>query len=89
MSVSFKKDLRKFAGIKIFVHNAFDILSFDHDCFIYEDIFSQVNTKVLEEKYSMLDQHTYQLKLVVSYLSMLTDRRCKALEILEKMQRKY
>ena len=68
MPVPFKDDPEEFRGRKLFAQNVFDLLPFDHDCFIYEDIFSQIDTKALEEKYSMLGQHAYHPKLVVAIL---------------------
>ena len=68
MPVPFKEDPKEFRGRKLFAQNVFDLLPPDHDCFIYEDIFSQIDTKTLEEKYSMLGQHAYHPKLVVAIL---------------------
>jgi transposase len=68
MPVPFKEDPEEFKGRKLFAQNVFDLLPPDHDCFIYEDIFSQIDTKPLEEKYSMLGRHAYHPKLVVSIL---------------------
>jgi len=68
MPVPFKEDPKEFRGRKLFADNVFDLLPADHECFIYEDIFSQLDTKVLEEKYSMLGQHAYHPKLIVSIL---------------------
>jgi transposase len=68
MPVPFKDDPEQFRGRKLFAQNVFDLLTSDHDCFIYEDIFSQIDTKALEEKYSMAGQHAYHPKLVVSIL---------------------
>jgi len=48
--------------------NVFDLLPNDHDCFIYEDILSQIDTKALEEKYSMAGQNAYHPKLNVAIL---------------------
>ncbi len=54
MAPSFKKDPEEFKGRKLIAENVFDLLQKDDDCFIYEDIFSQIDTKALEEKYSMI-----------------------------------
>jgi transposase len=87
MPVPFKEDPKEFRGRKLFAQNVFDLLPKDHDCFIYEDIFSQIDTKALEEKYSMLGQHAYHPKLIVSiliyaysqgvYSSRKIEKRCK------------
>ena len=63
-----RKTPKEFRGRKLFAHNVFDLLPQDDDCFIYEDIFSQIDTKALEKKYSMLGQHAYHPKLIVSIL---------------------
>ena len=59
MAAPFKKDPEEFKGRKLIAENVFDLLQKDDDCFIYEDIFSQIDTKALEEKYSMIGQHAY------------------------------
>jgi len=68
MAPPFKKDPEEFKGRKLFTENVFDLLPKDHDCFIYEDIFSQIDTKAIEEKYSMLGRHAYHPKLNVAIL---------------------
>ena len=68
MAPPFKKDPEEFKGRKLMAENVFDLLPDDHDCFIYEDIFSQIDTKALEEKYSMLGQNAYHPKLNVAIL---------------------
>jgi len=68
MSAPFKEDPEEFAGRKLFAQNVFDLLPNEHDCFIYEDIFSHIDTKALEEKYSMLGRHAYHPKLNVAIL---------------------
>ena len=61
MVLPFKKDPEEFKGRKLMAENVFDLLLDDHDCFIYEDIFSQIDTKSIKEKYSMLGRmHTIQ-----------------------------
>ena len=68
MGVPFKKDPEEFNGRKLYATNVFDLLQKDDDCFIYEDIFSQIDTKSIEEKYSMAGQHAYHPKLNVAIL---------------------
>jgi len=68
MSVPFKKDPVEFNGRKLMAENVFDLLPKDHDCFIYEDIFAQIDTKSIEEKYSMAGQHAYHPKRVTAIL---------------------
>lgn len=68
MAPPFKKDPEEFKGRKLLAENVFDLLPCDDDCFIYEDIFSQIDTKTIEEKYSMLGRHAYHPKLNVAIL---------------------
>ncbi len=68
MSVPFKKDPVEFNGRKLMAENVFDLLEKDHDCFIYEDILNQIDTKSIEEKYSMQGQHAYHPKRVTAIL---------------------
>jgi len=68
MAPSFKKDPEEFKGRKLIAENVFDLLQKDDDCFIYEDIFSQIDTRALEEKYSMIGQHAYHPKLIIAIL---------------------
>ena len=68
MAAPFKKDPEEFKGRKLIAENVFDLLQKDDDCFIYEDIFSQIDTKALEEKYSMIGQHAYHPKLIIAIL---------------------
>ncbi len=52
----------------MFPSNVFDLLSKDHECYLYEDIFQQLDTTELESNYSVLGQHAYHPKLIVSIL---------------------
>ena len=68
MAPSFKKDPEEFKGRKLVAENVFDLLPDDDDIFIYEDIFSQIDTKTIEEKYSVLGQNAYHPKLNIAIL---------------------
>lgn len=52
----------------LFPANVFDLLSKDHECYLYEDIFQQLDTSELESNYSELGQRAYHPKLIVSIL---------------------
>ena len=52
----------------LFPPNIFDLLSKDHECYLYEDIFQQLDTSELESNYSELGQRAYHPKLIVSIL---------------------
>ena len=45
MPVPFKDDPVEFNGRKLLAENVFDLLPADYDCFIYEDIFSQIDNE--------------------------------------------
>lgn len=68
MPVPFKKDPTDYNQRKLLAENVFDLLPSDHDCFVYEDIFSQIDTSILENKYSMLGQHAYHPRLITAIL---------------------
>lgn len=52
----------------MFPSNIFDLLGKEHECYLYEDIFHQLDTSELESHYSALGQHAYHPKLIVSIL---------------------
>jgi transposase len=52
----------------LFPSNIFDLLSKDHECYLYEDIFQQLDTSELERNYSQLGQRAYHPKMIVSTL---------------------
>ena len=68
MPVPFKKDPTEYNQRKLLATNIFDLLPEDDDCFVYEDIFSQIDTKEVEKKYSMLGQHAYHPRLITAIL---------------------
>jgi len=68
MPVPFKKDPTDYNQSQLLATNVFDLLSKDHDCFIYEDILSQIDTKSIEGKYSMIGQHAYPPRLITAIL---------------------
>ena len=68
MPVPFKKDPVEFIQRTLLATNVFDLLPSDHDCFVYEDIFSQIDTKEVEKKYSMLGQNAYHPRQVTAIL---------------------
>ena len=68
MPAPFKKDPVGYNQRKLMAENVFDLLPTDHDCFVYEDIFTQINTAEVENKYSMLGQRAYHPKLITAIL---------------------
>lgn len=68
MSIPFKKDPVEFNQSLLFPSNIFDLLPSDHECYIYEDIFKQLDTSSIEKKYSVLGQNAYHPRLNISIL---------------------
>ncbi len=68
MSIPFKKDPVEFNQSLLFPSNLFDLLPADHECYIYEDIFKQIDTSSIEKKYSVLGQNAYHPRLNISIL---------------------
>jgi len=68
MPIPFKKDPTDYNQSQLLATNVFDLLQKDHDCFIYEDILSQIDTKSIEKKFSMIGQHAYHPRLITAIL---------------------
>ena len=49
MSIPFKKNPLEFRQRALFATNVFDLLLSDHPCFVYEDIFKQLETSSVEQ----------------------------------------
>lgn len=68
MRVPFKNDPVRFNQRLLFPSNVFDLLAKDHECFVYEDIFRQLDMSNIEKKYSYLGQRAYDPRLIVGIL---------------------
>lgn len=68
MKPSFKPSPVEFNQRLLFPSNVFDLLNADNECYLYQDIFQQLDTSELESHYSGLGQHAYPPKLIVSVL---------------------
>lgn len=68
MKPPFKRSPIEFNQHLLFPSNIFDLLDDDHDCYIYEEIFQQIDTSELESGYSHMGQHAYHPLLIVSIL---------------------
>ena len=68
MSIPFKKSPVEFNQRLLFPSNIFDLLPESHECYLYNDIFQQLDTSSLEEKYSKTGQNAYHPRLIVSIL---------------------
>jgi len=68
MAISFKKDPVEFNQRLLFPSNIFDLLPEDHECYIYEEIFKQLDTTSVEKNYSVLGQNAFHPRLIVGIL---------------------
>ena len=68
MLIPFKKDPIEFNQRSLFTTNVFDLLSSDHPCYVYEDIFEQLDTLSVEEKFSVRGQNAYHPRLITGIL---------------------
>jgi len=68
MLIPFKKDPAAFNERSLFATNVFDLLPQDHTCFVYEDIFEQLDTSSIEQKYSVRGQNAYHPRLITGIL---------------------
>ncbi len=68
MNIPFKKDPEEYLQGILFPGNLFDLLPNDHCCFVYEDIFQQIDTSSLMKNYSRLGQNAFDPRLITSIL---------------------
>ena len=68
MRIPFKIGPAWFNQRLLFPSNIFDLLPKNHECFVYDDIFSQIDTANIEKKYSFIGQNAYDPRLVVGIL---------------------
>jgi transposase len=68
MRIPFKKDPVAFNQRSLFATNIFDLLPSDHTCYVYEDIFEQLETASVEDNYSLLGQNVYHPRLITAIL---------------------
>jgi transposase len=68
MSVPFKSSPVEFNQHLLFPPNIFDLLPKGHECFLYAELFQQIDTSSLESLYSVKGQNAYHPKLIVSIL---------------------
>ena len=53
MKIPFKKDPLEFKQRELFATNVFDLLPADHPSYVYEDIFEQLDTSSVEERFNV------------------------------------
>lgn len=68
MTIPFKSSPVEFNQHLLFPSNIFELLAEDHECYLYSDLFQQLDTSSLESTYDRLGQNAYHPKQVVSIL---------------------
>jgi transposase len=68
MWIPFKKSPIEFNQRQLFPSNIFDLLPDEHECYLYKDIFQQLDTSSMESKFSRKGQNAYHPRLIVSIL---------------------
>ena len=68
MRIPFKNDPMQFNQRQLFPAYIFDLLPDNHDCFVFDDIFDQIDISSIEKNYSYIGQNAYNPRLVVGIL---------------------
>jgi len=68
LSPPFKQSPVEFKQSLLFPTNIFDLLADEHECYLYADLFEQLDTTSLEAQYSAMGQHAYHPKRIISIL---------------------
>jgi len=68
MRIPFKNDPLDFKQRSLFPSYVFDLLPDNHDCFVYDDIFGQIDISSIEKNYSFFGQNAYDPRLIVGIL---------------------
>ena len=68
MTIPFKSDPADLHQRALFPGNVFDLLPEAHDCFLFHDLFQQLDTSTLEAQYSPKGQHAYHPRQIISIL---------------------
>lgn len=68
MTIPFKSRPVEFHQHQLFPSNIFDLLPQDHECYLYSELFEQLDTRSIESLYSVKGQHAYHPRQIVSIL---------------------
>ncbi|MCK5191630.1 MAG: transposase, partial [Methylococcales bacterium] len=68
MTVPFKSSPVEFHQHLLFPSHLFDLLADDHECYLYSDLFQQLDTTSVESKYDLKGQNAYHPKQIISIL---------------------
>jgi len=68
MTIPFKSHPIEFHQHQLFPSNIFDLLPQDHECYLYAELFEQLETASEENLYSVKGQHVFHPRQIVSIL---------------------
>ncbi len=68
MTIPFKSHPVEFNQHLLFPSNIFDLLADDHECYLYSDLFQQLDTTSIESTYKYSGQNAYHPKQIISIL---------------------
>ena len=68
MALRFKPYRKDYNQSQLFATNVFDLLPEDHDCFLYQDLFEQLDASEVEAHYSHRGQRAYAPRQIISIL---------------------
>ena len=68
MAPRFKPYRKDYCQSRLFATNVFDLLPEDHECFLYQELFEQLDTSEVEARYSHRGQRAYAPRQIVSIL---------------------
>lgn len=68
MPIPFKTSPIEYNQSQLFPSNIFDLLPEGHECYLYQDLFKQLDTSSLEENYSRKGQNAFNPLLIISIL---------------------
>ncbi len=67
-TIPFKSDIEAMYNAEHFSGNLFDLLPENHDCFVFKELFEQLDTSEIEKKFSPRGQHAFHPKKLVGIL---------------------
>jgi len=68
MTIPFKSHPVEFNQRQLFPSNIFDLLADNHECYLYSDLFQQLDTTSIERHYKHIGQNAYHPKQIISIL---------------------
>ena len=68
MAPRFKPYRKDYCQSRLYATNLFDLLPEDHECFLYQELFEQLDTSEVEAQYSYRGQRAYAPRQIVSIL---------------------